>query len=321
MQDVFASSFQGTVREPLSFEGIGTHSGCLAHLVIKPAAEGTGLVFVRTDITDKENHIAVCPQAIKESSLCTTLGNKAGVYVRTTEHLLAALLLQGIDNAHIEIDAEEVPILDGSALAYTQALQKVGRKMQKETRRFLVVKRPVEVREGERRVALLPSSLGLSLTVHCAYQEYQVPRQSYVGVMTTEVFARDIAPARSFGFFQNIEDLRVRGLACGSSLDNAVVFSEGKPLNTEGLRFPDEIVRHKALDMLGDLATLGAPLTAHFLGNYPGHTLNAQLIAALFAHAENWAWESPLRKPMTSVIPFTSLSRRRPSRCAALTCR
>jgi UDP-3-O-[3-hydroxymyristoyl] N-acetylglucosamine deacetylase len=320
MQDVFASSFQGTVRESLSFEGIGTHSGCLAHLVIKPAVEGAGLIFVRKDITDRENHIMVCPQAIKESFLCTTLGNEAGVYVRTTEHLLAALFLQGIDNAYIEIDAEEVPILDGSALVYAQALQKVGRETQKETRRFLVVKRPVEVREGERRVALLPSSLGLSLTVHCAYQEYQVPRQSYVGVMTTEAFARDIASARSFGFFQNIEDLRMRGLARGSSLDNAVVFSEGKPLNAEGLRFPDEIVRHKALDMLGDLATLGAPLTAHLLGNCPGHTLNARLIAALLAHAENWAWESPLHKPITSAVPFSPLSRRRPSRCAALTC-
>jgi UDP-3-O-[3-hydroxymyristoyl] N-acetylglucosamine deacetylase len=217
--------------------------------------------------------------------------------VQTVEHLLAALFLYAIDNAIIEIDSEEIPVLDGSAQPYVEALQAVGRRTQQASRRCIRVLLPIRVQQGNRVAALLPSSSGLSLEVCCDYQARNVAHQHYEATMTTETFTKEIASARTFGFLEDAEKLHAQGLAQGSSLENAVVFSDGKPLNLEGLRFSDEVVRHKMLDVLGDLALLGHPLNAHFEGKNTGHTLNAQLTAAVLEHPDCWTLtEVPLPK-------------------------
>lgn len=307
MVDVFTSPLQGTVRELIAFEGVGTHQGRHARMKIQPAPEGSGLVFVRADVTDRENRIPVHHKWVERSALCTTLRNAEGVCVQTVEHLLAALFLYGIDNAVIELTSEEVPILDGSARPYVQALQKAGRLVQKAQRRFLRICKPIEVQEGNRKEALFPASSGFSVSVACDYSAHQVPPESYESALTTQSFFRDIAPARSFGFFEEVTALRAQGLAKGSSLENAVVFSEGKPLNPGGLRFKNEIVRHKVLDVLGDLALLGAPLVAHFSGNRPGHALSAQLVSELMARPESWEFTYPLQGTPASVSPLSFL--------------
>jgi UDP-3-O-[3-hydroxymyristoyl] N-acetylglucosamine deacetylase len=198
-------------------------------------------------------------------------------------------------------------MLDGSAYSYVQALQVSGRRVQKAFRRFIRLLHPIHVQDGNRTATLLPASSELSLSVSCDYRVHGIGRQLYTTHITTEIFSKDIASARTFGFFEDVDKLRAQGLAQGSSLENAIVFSGGTLMNPEGLRFPDEIVRHKVLDVLGDLALLGYPLMAHFTGENTGHALNAQLTAALLKNTSCWAIsENPYEKSKQYAI-FTDV--------------
>ncbi|MDR2416626.1 MAG: UDP-3-O-acyl-N-acetylglucosamine deacetylase [Holosporales bacterium] len=308
MKDLSFTPFQGTICAPIFLEGIGAHSGQYAHLAIKPAALDTGIVFIRTDLSPKCSMIPARRRYLSNTTLCTALANSDGTQIQTVEHLLAALSLYAIDNAIVEIDAGEVPMLDGSARPYVEALQAVGRRSQQALRRFLRVLRPIRVQQEGRTASLLPSSVGFSLDVCCDYSARSIKRQQYSATLTTENFIKEIAPARTFGFFDDIERLYANGLAQGSSLENAVVFSNGAPLNPEGLRFEDEVVRHKTLDVLGDLALLGYPLCAHFEGKNTGHALNARLTAAVLEHPDCWT--------ITETKPQKSLSLQRSASCS-----
>ena len=278
------SYYQRTLKRTITASGIGLHSGKRVTLSLKPAAENDGIVFVRTDLGG-----ARCPATvaqISETSFATILrGSKADgeAEVRTTEHLMAALAALGIDNAIIELDAPEVPIMDGSAAPFVYLLLEAGVVEQARARRYWRVREAFEMSEGGKRVALSPSTSATpALEIDCriAFDHPLIGRQSWSGVITEKRFARELAPARTFTFLKDVEALRRRGLALGGSLDNAVVLGDNKFLNPH-LRFKDEFVRHKAMDALGDFLLLGAPLWGKLTLEKAGHAAHAAAMRAL----------------------------------------
>jgi UDP-3-O-[3-hydroxymyristoyl] N-acetylglucosamine deacetylase len=285
---------QHTLRNSVTCSGIGLHSGRAVRMSIHPAAAGSGIRFVRTDL-DRE--IAVIPadwRQVCDLPLCTALGNAAGTQVATVEHVMAALAGCGVDNAEIAVDAPELPIMDGSAEPFLFLIECAGTVEQPTPRRAIALNKPVVVEDCERRVALLPAD-AFSIEIEIDYGIVGLPHQRYSGRVTADGFRVDIARARTYGFLSDAEALRAAGLAQGASLDNAVVVADGKVLNEGGLRYANELARHKALDVIGDLALAGAPLLARFEGRGSGHRLHHRLLAALFADAEAWRWV-PMRE-------------------------
>jgi len=280
---------QRTLKTLTRAVGVGLHSGERVELTLRPAAPDTGIVFRRVDLADPVD-IPVSAAAVSDTRLASTL-SRDGVRVHTVEHLMSACAGLGIDNLIIDITAEEVPILDGSAASFVYLLQSAGIEAQRAPRRFLRVTRPVEVREGEGRTlkwARLEPYHGYKLSFEI---EFDHPAVSATGQwvefdLGTGQYAREIARARTFGFTRDVEHMRSQGLALGGGLDNAIVLDDVKVLNADGLRYDDEFAKHKILDAMGDLYLVGRPLLAAYSAYRSGHALNNRLLRALLAQPD-----------------------------------
>ena len=282
-----APLLQHTLSGPAVCAGVGVHSGQRVRIAVRPAAAGSGVVFVRTDISDRDNRIAVSAQAVSCTQLNTKISNASGVSVSTIEHLMAALSALDVDNVIVEVDGPEVPIMDGSALPFVQLLDRAGRRTQAQPRRYIEITAPVEVADGAKRAALLPCDR-FEVAFEIAFPSAAIGRQAVDLSITERSFRDQLAAARTFGFVHEVEALRRMGLARGASLDNAIALDGDVMLNAEPLRFRDEFVRHKALDAIGDLYVLGAPVIGRFETRYGGHALNNVLVRALMADPTAW---------------------------------
>jgi UDP-3-O-[3-hydroxymyristoyl] N-acetylglucosamine deacetylase len=283
--------FQHTVKTPAILAGVGVHTGERVRLVLRPAPADAGVTFVRTDVRDRDNRVPVSPEAVVKTQLGTVIGNAAGVTVSTIEHLMAALAALGVDNVTVELDGPEVPIMDGSALPFVTLLDRAGRRWQDAPRRFLEVLKPVEVVDGDKRAAVAPDRRFV-MDFEIAFASAAIGRQRVVLPVTEQSFRDELADCRTFGFVHEVEALRAMGLARGGDLSNAVVIDGDRILNEDGLRRPDEFVRHKALDAVGDLYVLGAPLLGRFTGLKAGHDMNNRLVRALAARPDAWTWRT-----------------------------
>ena len=282
-----APVFQHTVKAPALFAGVGVHTGAYTRVAVRPAAADAGIVFVRTDVSGSDNRIAVSPEAVCKTQLGTVVGNAAGVTVSTIEHLMAALVMLGVDNAVVEVDGPEMPIMDGSALPFVRVLDRAGRREQQTPRRYIEILAPVEVIDGDKRAALRPAE-AFEVAFEIRFGSQAIGTQAIDLPMDEAAFRDELADCRTFGFLHEVEALRAMGLARGGSMENAVVIDGDRILNPEGLRRPDEFVRHKALDAIGDLFVLGAPVVGRFEGVLAGHGLNNALVRALAARPDAW---------------------------------
>ena len=275
--------YQTTLRKPILCSGIGLHSGLATHMTIHPADPDTGIVFIRRDL-EKKVRIRAHIDNVIDATLATTIGQE-GAKVSTVEHLMAAFAGVGVDNAEVELDAPEVPIMDGSSEPFNALLKNAGIQVQDKPKKFVIIKHPVTVVDGDRQATLLPSSdFKLSYTID--FRHPLISNQFYLIQISNGNFEREICRARTFGFLREYETLKARGFARGGSLENAVVVGDSGVLNEGGLRFTDEFVRHKILDSIGDLWLLGAQVIGHFIGYKSGHTLNHKLIHKLLSNKE-----------------------------------
>ena len=277
-------TFQTTIERPVATNGVGLHTAVKSHLRLVPAPADTGIVFRRVDLDNFEIEAHV--RNVARVSYATSLMKK-GVLLSTTEHLLAALYSCGVDNVYVELDALELPILDGSSQPFIEMLEQAGMRRLRKRRRYLKVLKPLEFSDGGRRIGIYPAD---DFQVRC-FVEYAHPA---VGAQEVEIrvgresFSRNLAPARTFGFVKDFEGLRRMGLIRGGSLDNAIVLDESGVMNGP-LRFHDEFGRHKALDLIGDLALVGRPLLARVEAFKAGHALHTQLVTRLLDDSSLWA--------------------------------
>jgi UDP-3-O-[3-hydroxymyristoyl] N-acetylglucosamine deacetylase len=278
---------QQTLKTEISCTGVALHSGDTVTMTLRPAAIDTGIVFKRTDIAGAGETIPARWNYVVDSRLCTTLGNDAGITVGTVEHLMAAFAGSAIDNAVVELNGQEVPIMDGSAAPFQFLIECAGIAEQPAPRRVIRILKDVSVEDGESRASLTPASV-FSIGFEIDFASAAVARQEVSVRLVNGTFKKELARARTFGFLHEVEQMRAAGLARGGSLENAVVIGDDKVLNEEGLRYDDEFVRHKALDAVGDLYLAGAPILGAFQGVRSGHGLNSCLLAALFADADSW---------------------------------
>jgi len=275
--------FQTTIERPVETHGVGLHTAVKGRLRLAPAPPDTGIVFRRTDLDNFPVEAQV--RNVARVSYATSLMKK-GVLISTTEHLLAALYSCGVDNIYLDLDALEVPILDGSSQPFVELLAQAGIRRQRRRRRYLRVVRPLEVAEGDRRIGIYPAE---DFQVRCFvdFAHPQIGRQTVELRVNRETFSSLLARARTFGFMHEVEWLRAQGLARGGSLENAIVLTHDGILNGP-LRYPDEFGRHKALDLIGDLALLGRPLRARVEAHKAGHALHTQLVTRLLADPSLW---------------------------------
>jgi UDP-3-O-[3-hydroxymyristoyl] N-acetylglucosamine deacetylase len=292
---------QRTLKSITRATGVGLHSGVKVTLVLRPAAPDTGIVFRRVDL-EPPVELKADPYGVGDTRMASCL-EKDGVKLGTVEHLMSALAGLGIDNLYIEVDAAEIPIMDGSAGPFVFLLQSAGVEEQNAAKKFIRVRKPVEVKDGDKWARLDPYD-GFRLSFSILFNHPAVD-QSGTRVeidFAEDSYIRDIARARTFGFTQDVEALRSQGLALGGSMDNAIVMDEYRVLNAEGLRLPDEFVRHKVLDAIGDLYIAGHPILGAFSAYKSGHALNNVLLRALLADATAWEWatfERPEQAPAT----------------------
>ena len=274
---------QRTIKNEITFEGIGLHTGKHARVTLKPASRDTGITFIRSD---KNTVIKAHVGSVIDTAFATTIGQD-GTKIRTVEHMMAALAGLGIDNIVVDVNGPEIPILDGSSTELIGVILKAGIAKQGKKRPFLRIKRPIIFDDGNSKVAALPYE-GRRITYSIFFNHYGFGEQRLSLEIDEETFAREIAPARTFGFLKDIEYLRTNGLAKGGSLDNAIVLGENGVLNSSGLRFKDEFVRHKVLDSIGDLAILGFPIYGHIIANKSGHSTNIKFLKKLLSFPEAW---------------------------------
>ncbi|ACA88778.1 MULTISPECIES: UDP-3-O-acyl-N-acetylglucosamine deacetylase [Shewanella] len=280
--------FQRTVKEMVKTTGVGLHSGNKVTLSIKPAPVNYGIVLVRTDLEPAVSIPAKADQ-VRETTMCTALVNDDGVRISTIEHLFAALAGLGIDNALIEVDAPEIPIMDGSASPWVFLLQSVGIQEQSAAKKYLRIKDTIRVEDGDKWAELKPfNGFRVDFAIDFNHPEIARSQQHMVMDFSTSAFVRDISRARTFGFMRDIEYLRANNLALGGSMENAVVLDEYKVLNPDGLRYEDEFVKHKILDAFGDLYVAGHAIVGEFCAFKTGHALNNQLVRALLAQQDAW---------------------------------
>lgn len=294
---------QRTIQKTISTKGVGLHSGRRVELTLRPAAPNTGIVFHRVDLPQVVDLPAKADQ-VGNTRLASVL-QQGDVRVSTVEHLMSALAGLGIDNLHVDLTAEEVPIMDGSAGTFVYLLRSAGLQEQAAPKKFLRVLKTVEVREGEgkdAKWARLEPYNGFALSFSIDFKHPAIDSTANFATVDFEKdsYAKTIARARTFGFASEVEALRSIGLARGGSLDNAIVLDEYRVLNSDGLRFEDEFVKHKILDAIGDLYLIGHPLVAHYVACKSGHGLNNQLARALLAQQDAWeivSYESPETAP------------------------
>lgn len=291
---------QSTLKSPAVCAGIELHGGNHTRLVMRPASPNTGLVFIRTDITDRDNRVYVAPENVSNVKNCTAIQNAAGVRISTIEHLLAALAATGIDNLHMELDGPELPALDGSSELFLKLIEQVGLERQNVSRRYVEVLKPIEVRRGEAFARVLPAPQ-LSLSVSIDFEDKAIGQQNVEIVPNVRAFRERLASARTFARLHEVAALQAAGLSKGGSLDNAIIVDGDKILNPEGLRFVDEFVRHKALDLLGDLY-LGGPILGRVETHASGHALNHELLMSLYGNESAWRFVSLLGQTPVSLL-------------------
>jgi UDP-3-O-[3-hydroxymyristoyl] N-acetylglucosamine deacetylase len=271
--------FETTIQRPVEASGIGLHSGVAVNIRVLPAPVSTGIVFLRTDLDNFP--ILASWRHVARVSYATSLMRR-GVLISTVEHLLSVFYSSGIDNAYIEIDNLEVPILDGSGLPFVELIRAAGLRHYRRKRRYLRIRRPITVEDHGKRISILPDE-AFRLTCEIRFEHSMVGHQTLEMEVTPERYAEAIAPARTFGFEYELDQMRNMGLIRGASLANAVCFDREGVMNPEGLRFPDECCRHKALDLIGDLALIGKPLLGHVIAERAGHAMHAQLVARIMS--------------------------------------
>jgi UDP-3-O-[3-hydroxymyristoyl] N-acetylglucosamine deacetylase len=276
--------YQTTLADQIEICGLGVHSAQPARLILHPAEPDSGISILRTGLPGGHERLIEAKWSnVTQTALCTVLGDASGASVATVEHLLAALLGLRIDNAIVEIDGAEVPIMDGSAAQFVDAIDSVGVITQSRRRRYIKVLKPLRVEQGRSRCELRPARSGFHLDVEIDFESAAIGRQRRAFEVEPIVFRREISRARTFGFVSDVKKLWRAGFALGSSLENSVALDGESILNPEGLRYADEFVRHKALDALGDLSLAGSPIIGAYHAYRPGHTINAAMLASLFA--------------------------------------
>lgn len=271
---------QTTICRPVEVEGVGLHHGAPVHLCIRPAPPDTGIVFIRTDLDDAQ--VPASWEYVERVSYATSLMHPRGIFISTTEHLLSVFYGMQIDNAFVELDNLELPILDGSGLPFVRILEQAGRCESRKQRRYLRILKPVVVESNGKRVGIFPNDT-FRLRCRSFFDHPLVGEQSLGLQLSPEVYARDIAPARTFGFEYELDQLRDMGLIRGASLENAICFTREGIANAGGLRFPDECCRHKTLDLIGDLALIGRPLLGLVLAEKAGHAMHVALVNRLMS--------------------------------------
>ena len=276
---------QQTLSKAFTCSGLGVHSGKTVHLKVNPASPNHGIKFTRTDLPDFPK-IPAHFNNVVDTSLATVIGS-GGCIVSTIEHLMAALSAFSIDNALVELDSYEVPVMDGSAKQYTELIRETGVVQQSGAKCFFVVKKPISLTDGQKSVTLSPAP-NFSVSCEIEFPHPVIGKQTHEIKVSPESFEQDVAPARTFGFFQEVELMRRLGLGRGGSLDNAIVVGDEGVLNEGGLRFPDEFVRHKVLDCIGDFALLGLPILGHIEACRSGHAFHYAFVKKFFESKDSW---------------------------------
>ena len=282
---------QRTLKNLVRATGVGLHTGAKVYLTLRPAAADTGIVFRRVDLYPPVE-IRAEPCAVGDTRLYSCL-EKGNVRVATIEHLMSAFSGLGIDNAYVDLTAPEVPIMDGSAGPFVFLLQSAGIEEQNAPKKFIRIVKLVEARDGDKWVRFEPhDGFKLTLSLDFDHPVFDKTRQSVTVDFSTTSYVKEVSRARTFGFMQDVDSMRAQGLALGGSLDNAIVMDEYRVLNSDGLRYEDEFVKHKVLDAIGDLYLLGHPVIGAFSGHKSGHALNNQLLRSLLEDGQAWAYAS-----------------------------
>jgi UDP-3-O-[3-hydroxymyristoyl] N-acetylglucosamine deacetylase len=307
MSKRFIGARQTTLAREVRVEGSGVHSGAPASITLHPAPADAGLKFLVTKKGRVVAEIAASYTAVKNLTLCTVIGDERGVTVSTVEHLLSALRGLSVDNCYIEIDSREVPIMDGSAAPFVAAIDAVGLRELMAPRKFIKVLKQVSVKEGDAFGELSPYS-SFHLDVEIDFPSPVIGRQRMTLDLNPGTYRNEVARARTFGFMRDVEKLWKSGLALGASLENTVAIGDDRVINPEGLRYPQEFVRHKLLDAVGDLTLAGLPLLGAFRSVRGGHRLNSMVLQAMFADSEAWTLvEAPrIREVVSLDRPFAS---------------
>ena len=293
---------QRTLKNIIRATGVGLHTGEKVYLTLRPAAPDSGIIFRRIDL-DEPVEIPAIPENVGDTTLSTTL-IKDGVRISTVEHLLSAMAGLGIDNAYVDLNAAEVPIMDGSAGPFVFLIQSAGIEEQNAPKRFIRIKKAVKVEDGDKWVSFEPfDGFKVAFTIDFDHPAFTEGSQIAEVDFSTTSFVREVSRARTFGFMNQIEQLRANNLALGGSLDNAVVVDDYRVLNEDGLRYVDEFVKHKILDSIGDLYLLGHSLIGSFCGHKSGHALNNQLLRALLSEEDAWE-EVTFEDAATAPISF-----------------
>ncbi len=281
---------QKTIKEKIDFKGVGLHNGIEVNLTVKPSKPNTGIIFKRVDI-NSNNIIEANFKNVVEPILCTKLRNKNGVYVSTIEHLMAAFYGEGIDNALVEVDASEIPIMDGSAIDFVDAIRSVGREEQNEPRKFIKVLKKVEVKDGQKFISIEPLNQDLIIDFEIIFNNPLIRTRRKVFKFSNDDLT-EIYNSRTFCLYEEIDNIKRMGLAKGGSLDNAIVVQGSKILNEDGLRNRHEFVYHKILDCLGDIMLSGNRIFGHIKTSQGGHALTNKLLMKFFSDKSNWSLEN-----------------------------
>lgn len=288
---------QTTLADQVVIEGIGVHRGQPARVVLHPAEANSGITFLRTNLPNgRERLIEARHTSVQDTQLCTVIGDETGASIATIEHLMSALAGLEIDNVLVEVDGPEMPILDGSSRIFVEQILQVGVKRLFAPRKMVRVLRPVRIEMGNAHAELSPYD-GFRLDIEIDFKNPAIGRQTYSFDFSADRYRREVAAARTFGFMKDVEALWKAGLALGASLENTVAVGEDRVVNPEGLRFPNEFVRHKLLDAIGDLSLAGHALQGHYKAFCPGHKLNVMMLSALFSDRGNYAVTDAVRRP------------------------
>jgi UDP-3-O-[3-hydroxymyristoyl] N-acetylglucosamine deacetylase len=279
---------QTTLRDQAVLTGVGVHSGLPVTVTLHPADSDTGIRFIRTGLEGRDREVTAHIRSVTATEFATVLGDASGPLVSTAEHILAALRGLGVDNTVVEIDGPEAPIMDGSAAPFVAAIDQVGIEVLNEPRKYIRVLKPVRVVVGDATAEFRPFSRGFRIECEIEFDHPLIGRQAAVYDGRAETFRRDFARARTFGFMRDVAKLWNAGYALGASLENTLVISDNRILNCEGTRYPDEFVRHKVLDAIGDLALAGAPLLGVYRSLRGGHKLNYAAVSALMSDTSAW---------------------------------
>ncbi len=282
------ASKQNTLSKSISFKGIGLHTGCKSRIILHPAPENTGYLFKLKKGPNSFSNIQGIYSNVSSTILCTTLSNQSGFTISTTEHLLSALYGLEIDNVIIEIaEGNEIPILDGSAFEFVDGINSCGAEVQNFSKKLIKIIRDVELTEGDKVIRVSPHNETF-ITCEIDFESKLIGHQSMSFIINKDIYSTQIANARTFGFLEQVESLRKKGLVLGGNLQNAIVISEDKVISNDGLRYNDEFVRHKTLDLIGDFSLAGFKIQASIFSYKAGHDLNNKLLKKIFSSSENW---------------------------------